>query len=410
MLKPDNSRGRGNTPVHNSSMRRDSSAQKNQSTTFKLNHAMPHSAKHSAQSPIKIFVNVGDQNASRFKKSNASRDHNVSKEKDISMFLVKKPSAGIINLKLNRSSNEARGYSFDQEVKHNSNLPLEIARGRRNSSRALEKGTPTIPANISKPYIAQDFFGSAKKKIDNGSSSKSKLKMGSGMVMFGETEKENLRKGSSSSKTKIGLMSSQGYKPSPFQGKFHASQPQTSTTVKTALSSIVTQVNESDMNKLGGIYAEEPHELSKEAYIEEQKHLTKKMSKKDFMQAKLSYYVGGVVIFFHDPKKDYFATLYKEHFRHTFASLKFCKSLMPCTSSELALKQRHYPVKSIGLNKRSLVLDLDETLIHCVTAAGQSADIYLPIKFPSGDTVKVAGLLQRLQLTSDQTQSSFLSK
>lgn len=83
---------------------------------------------------------------------------------------------------------------------------------------------------------------------------------------------------------------------------------------------------------------------------------------------------------------------------------------MPCTSSELALKQRHYPVKSIGLNKRSLVLDLDETLIHCVTAAGQSADIYLPIKFPSGDTVKVAGLLQRLQLTSDQTQSSFLSK
>lgn len=392
MLKGSRSRGKGQTPSSNNSLRRESLTQKNQSTTFKLNHGMPQSAKNSNQSPIKIFVNIGDTPTNRFKKASASKDNNVSKEKDISMFLVKKPSAGIINLKLNRQSNEARGYSFEKDPKQLVKLPLEVGRGRRNSSRAIEKPADPFASNKTKPYISPELMVSSKKKVDLISSSKSKLKMGSGLVTFGDTEKENFRKGSSSSKSKMGLMVNQGYKSTQFQGKFLTSQPQTSTTSKPDLTNIVTQVNESDMNKLGDLYAEEPQELSKEEYIAEQKNISKKMNKKDFMQAKLPYYVGGVIIFFHDPKKDYFATLYKEHFRHTFASLKFCKSLMPCSSSELALKQRHYPVKSVGHNKRTLVLDLDETLIHCVTAVGQSADVYLPIRFPSGDTVKVMSI------------------
>ena len=94
-----------------------------------------------------------------------------------------------------------------------------------------------------------------------------------------------------------------------------------------------------------------------------------------------------MLLFFHDHRKDYFATLYKEHFRHTFFSLKFCKTLPPVSDSDVLSKQKHYPRR--GDHKRVLVLDLDETLIHCVTAAGQSADVYLPIRFPSGETIKV---------------------
>lgn len=113
----------------------------------------------------------------------------------------------------------------------------------------------------------------------------------------------------------------------------------------------------------------------------------KKGSKKDYLQAKLAYYVGGLILFFHDSKKDYFGTLYKEHFRHTFVSLKFCRGLTGFSDAEIATRAKMYPPKH-G-HKRVLVLDLDETLIHCVTAAGQSADLYLPIKFPSGESVKV---------------------
>ena len=51
-------------------------------------------------------------------------------------------------------------------------------------------------------------------------------------------------------------------------------------------------------------------------------------------------------------------------------SLKFCKGLNPAPNSEMLAKQKYYPQKPAGEARRCLVLDLDETLIHCVTTAG----------------------------------------
>ena len=40
------------------------------------------------------------------------------------------------------------------------------------------------------------------------------------------------------------------------------------------------------------------------------------------------------------------------------------------------------------LVKKTIVFDLDETLIHCNENQNLRADVYLPITFPSGDTAQ----------------------
>jgi hypothetical protein len=354
---------------------------------------MPLSAKHAAQSPIKIFVSMADPTSTRVKKSGPTKDHNKSNDKDLSAFLVKKPSAGLVNLKLGRNVTETRGYSFDQDVKNTASLPLGMVKARRNSSKGsekLEKTDKSKDKSLSQkaqPYFSQELMSFGKRKNDSGSAVKSKLKVSGGFINFNET-KESQRKGLSASKPKllssepIGITLKNHPKISIQGGSFSPK--------KTDLSSMVTQLSEEEMNKLGGIYAEEPKELTEEEILAEQFLIPKKLHRRDYLQAKLPYYTGGVLVFFHEAKKDYFATLYKEHFRHTFASLKFCKGLVPATTAELAPKQKHYAQKSSNKHSKCLVLDLDETLIHCVTAVGQPADIYLPIKFPNGDTVKVS--------------------
>lgn len=38
--------------------------------------------------------------------------------------------------------------------------------------------------------------------------------------------------------------------------------------------------------------------------------------------------------------------------------------------------------------RKTLVLDLDETLIHCNTQAGSGCDVSIPVTFPNGEVIK----------------------
>jgi CTD small phosphatase-like protein 2 len=40
------------------------------------------------------------------------------------------------------------------------------------------------------------------------------------------------------------------------------------------------------------------------------------------------------------------------------------------------------------LDRRTLVLDLDETLIHCNTNSSSKTDLSLPVKFPTGELIQ----------------------
>jgi hypothetical protein len=43
----------------------------------------------------------------------------------------------------------------------------------------------------------------------------------------------------------------------------------------------------------------------------------------------------------------------------------------------------------INLDKKTLIFDLDETLIHCNESLDLPSDVILPIKFPHGEIIEV---------------------
>lgn len=80
--------------------------------------------------------------------------------------------------------------------------------------------------------------------------------------------------------------------------------------------------------------------------------------------------------------------VFKAHFNQTIQSLMFFKNLQ--------LKGYSYNGKIINLgpkdkDKKTLVFDLDETLIHCNADQNSHADVRLPVTFPNGDTI-MAGI------------------
>lgn len=77
--------------------------------------------------------------------------------------------------------------------------------------------------------------------------------------------------------------------------------------------------------------------------------------------------------------------LYTEHLVHCEYSVDFIKSHPPVTESSLLDKLIYLPPSSIP-GRRTLVLDLDETLIHCTETPLESSHP-LPIQFPNSETL-----------------------
>ena len=113
------------------------------------------------------------------------------------------------------------------------------------------------------------------------------------------------------------------------------------------------------------------------------KNISKTSMNKDYL-----YYYNGVIKYFKTQDTNYFANLYRDHFKHTFVSLQFCRNLKPPKKSDLISRRTTLVRRACDFNKKTLVLDLDETLIHCNTNRPQQTDLLLPIQFPSGDRIE----------------------
>jgi len=369
---------------HSSSTRKDKEGSPGKST-FKLGQGMPLSAKHATQSPIKIIVSVGEASRGGVRKQPGLKEANVSGERDASGFLIKKATA----------RSDVKVNSIERELKNRSNSKIELFSDRRDSLKPDSQGLR--PKN--KPtYISHDLLSLGSKKLaEDPKASKSKIKLGTSIFSsHGSTPTEAV---SRLAKPKLASNSSAVLRP-PHKPAATSHAAATSQQKGLQLASAVTQVplahqlSEEDMNKLGSLYAgpeaspQQPQDkggLSSPDLDE----AVRRGTKKDYSQGRLQYYVGAVLLFFKDPKNDYFGTLYKEHFRHTFFSLKYCKTLPTLVSADLASKQRFYPPARSSHPKRCLVLDLDETLVHCVTVAGQKAEVFVPVQFPSGENIQV---------------------
>mmetsp|Transcript_32997 Transcript_32997/g.32698 ORF Transcript_32997/g.32698 Transcript_32997/m.32698 type:complete len:393 (-) Transcript_32997:230-1408(-) len=80
--------------------------------------------------------------------------------------------------------------------------------------------------------------------------------------------------------------------------------------------------------------------------------------------------------------------VYREHLFQTFQALKFVKMLPAIDPYQIQAKRVNLPKKPGYLNKKTIVFDLDETLVHCCEGQENSKpDVILPITFPTGEVI-----------------------
>lgn len=80
--------------------------------------------------------------------------------------------------------------------------------------------------------------------------------------------------------------------------------------------------------------------------------------------------------------------LFKSHFNQTIQSLMFFKNLQLKGYGHNGKECRLGPKDG---NKKTLIFDLDETLIHCNADQNGPADVRVPVTFPNGDSI-MAGI------------------
>ncbi|EAS06725.2 NLI interacting factor-like phosphatase (macronuclear) [Tetrahymena thermophila SB210] len=83
---------------------------------------------------------------------------------------------------------------------------------------------------------------------------------------------------------------------------------------------------------------------------------------------------------------DYFCNIYREHFVQSFNALNFCRSLEPIDPLVLESKLIELPLNPN--KKKTIIFDLDETLIHCNEDPNVYSDVVISVTFPNGELVQ----------------------
>jgi hypothetical protein len=106
-------------------------------------------------------------------------------------------------------------------------------------------------------------------------------------------------------------------------------------------------------------------------------------------KAQIVYYVTGLEKYHRNYfENDYFCQIYREHFLQTYQAMMFCRYLKPVDPKVLAQKRVFLSKRESHKHKRTLVFDLDETLIHCNESTDMPCDVKLPIRFPHGEIIE----------------------
>ncbi|CAG9311905.1 unnamed protein product [Blepharisma stoltei] len=78
--------------------------------------------------------------------------------------------------------------------------------------------------------------------------------------------------------------------------------------------------------------------------------------------------------------------LYKEHLFQTFQAMKFVRTLTNPDPVQLRDRRVTLPKRVGWENKKTIIFDLDETLVHC-TENLSACDVVLPVLYPTGDLI-----------------------
>lgn len=85
--------------------------------------------------------------------------------------------------------------------------------------------------------------------------------------------------------------------------------------------------------------------------IKPRRNFTKINSMKN-VKRKLEYYIQDLLKYYKMKKKNYFNNIFKDHFKHSFISMQFCKNMKPPKKSVIAMKKAKFPRKARDLGKQ----------------------------------------------------------
>lgn len=77
------------------------------------------------------------------------------------------------------------------------------------------------------------------------------------------------------------------------------------------------------------------------------------------------------------------------HMQETFQSLEKITSMVPPDFSYLLSKQIHLPKRDAHLDRKTIIFDLDETLVHCLGESACATDGIVQVKLSEGRTIPV---------------------
>jgi Dullard-like phosphatase family protein len=80
-------------------------------------------------------------------------------------------------------------------------------------------------------------------------------------------------------------------------------------------------------------------------------------------------------------------SIYEDHLFQTFEALKFVKTLPKADLKLLKEKTVRLAKKPGYEDKKTIIFDLDETLVHCVNDINTKCDVTLKINFPTGGAI-----------------------
>lgn len=89
-----------------------------------------------------------------------------------------------------------------------------------------------------------------------------------------------------------------------------------------------------------------------------------------------------------DQVKERSDRIYREHLFQTFQALKFVRTLPSVDTAQIRSKRTYLEKRKGWASRKTLIFDLDETLVHCCENLPQARpDVVLPITFPTGEVV-----------------------
>jgi Dullard-like phosphatase family protein len=89
-------------------------------------------------------------------------------------------------------------------------------------------------------------------------------------------------------------------------------------------------------------------------------------------------------------KSERFSLIYKDHLYQTYKSLRLVRDLRPVDIQQLRSKRVTLARRRGYEYKKTVIFDLDETLVHCCDDNSADATVVLPVRTPNGESIDVS--------------------